>query len=65
MRLWAKRTPEFPLWMYYVRAFLDILCGIIALFTLPFGIVCNLQTSWAGRMIRNGCNKGEDGKINR
>lgn len=49
----ARRTKEIPLWMYYVRCGIDIICSLLNLILLPFGKLCNLNTIWQGRMIRS------------
>ena len=43
---------EIPLWMYYARSLIEIMCALINLFTLPFGYVCTYNIHWTGRMLR-------------
>ena len=50
--IFAWRAKDIPLWMYYVRALLDILTGIIDIFTLPFGYQLNINVMWCGKMLR-------------
>lgn len=49
----ARRAPEIPLWMYYIRCGVEIVCSMVNIVLLPFGRVCNLNTIWQGAMLRS------------
>ena len=49
---WRGYNDYSSIWIFYLRAVLDILGGLISLFIVPFGYECNFQMAMNEWQIR-------------